>query len=108
FAADLELPPVSTNVFQRLIRNPHPDSSLAKERECAEMLCALFQNAPAVRIELLTWMAGRADLPALDWEELSLSFETEQPIGPKRDDLRITGWDGAYKQRLLWTVEVKV
>lgn len=108
FAANLELPPTTTNLFQRLIRNPHPDSGRAKERECAEMLCTLLQNAPAARVTLLTWMANQAGVPVLAWEKLSLTFETEQPIGPKRDDLRITGWDESGHQHLLWTIEVKV
>lgn len=108
FVADLQLPSTSTNLFHRLIRNPRPDSNFAKERECTEMLCALLQNAPVVRDTLLTWMASQAGLSEMAWETLALSFETEQPIGPKRDDLRITGWDAADTHRLLWTVEVKV
>src|SRR4051812_27951467 len=43
-AAELHLPADSTNIFQRLIRNPHADSEVAKEREYAEMVCSVLQN----------------------------------------------------------------
>src|SRR5687767_15050925 len=110
-ARELHLPSPSNNLFQRLIRNPHAESDRAKERECAEMLCALLQNAPGLRLQLLRWLGAKVLFDVEKLDRLRFNIDTEQPIGAKRDDLRIVGSpDGTEEQgpTLLWTVEVKV
>lgn len=108
-AAELALPSQSSNLFQRLIRNPHPESAVAKERECAEMLCSLLQNAPAVRTRIFQWMSRCVQLDIPDIDDLHFVIDTEQPIGAKRDDLRIIGFRAADAQpAVTWTVEIKV
>lgn len=109
--AELRLPPASINLFHRLIRNPRPESSSAKERECSEMVCLLLQNAPTVRRHLLGWMAAQVATEPSRLDGLSFRIDTEQPIGSKRDDLRIVAWSDALdgeRHDLVWTVEIKV
>jgi hypothetical protein len=108
---ELNLPPKVSNLFQRLIRNPHVESEQAKERECAEMLCVVLQNAPTLRRYLLGWMAGFVGLDAKCLDNLDLEIDTEQAIGSKRDDLRLVGRRGHDADgipALIWTIEVKV
>ena len=50
------LPTASANIFQRIIRNPRPDSPHARERECTEMLAAVLLNALALSRHLFRWM----------------------------------------------------
>src|SRR5688572_21962141 len=108
---ELHLPSPSNNLFQRLIRNPHAESERAKERECAEMLCALLQNAPGLRLHLLRWLGVQVGFDVEKLDRLRFTIDTEQPIGAKRDDLRIVGLPdapGEDRPALIWTVEVKV
>jgi hypothetical protein len=110
-AASLELPKPSENVYERLIRNPHLESATPRERECTEMLCSVLLNAPEVRRQFLQWLASLAAVSLPDLEEVEVSIDTEQPVGEKRDDLRIEAWlsDGNRTHRqLLWSIEVKV
>jgi hypothetical protein len=110
-ARELHLPSISTNLFQRLIRNPRPESYRAKERECAEMLCALLQNAPGLRLHLLRWLGAQVGLDMEKLDGLRFAIDTEQPIGTKRDDLRIIGLPDdpeADRPLLIWTIEIKV
>jgi len=110
FAGNLGLPAISQNLFQRLIRNPRLDSTNAKERECSEMLCSLLQNAPMIARRIFAWMAGRVEFDSRYLNDLTFVIDTEQPIGTKRDDLRIIGWKNPndMKPHLIWTVEIKV
>lgn len=111
FDTALGLPPLTTNLFQRLIRSPRIESQYAKERECTEMLCALLLNAPMLRWCLFGWMADQIGLPTETLDALTFEIETEQPIGNKRDDLRIVGRSidtTDLHPALIWTVEVKV
>ena len=112
-AADLDLPPPKENLFQRLIRNPHPNSDTPKERECTEMLAAVLLNTSDLRTDLLSWMGSLVGLDEDYWasDDYTLQIRTEQSIGSKRDDLRIEAWrlqDDEEILEVLWTVEVKV
>ncbi len=90
----LKLPPVSENIFRRLIRNPRAQSSRPRERECTEMLCAVLLNAPRLRSRILRWLGELCEYaPVFPVDDLELRIDTEQPIGAKRDDLRIEAWD---------------
>src|SRR5687768_14948505 len=73
---ELGLPPKSTNLFQRLIRNPHAESDQAKERECAEMLCVVLQQAPKLRLHLLQAMAGLVNLDMKRLDDLVFEVGT--------------------------------
>ncbi len=108
------LPSASTNIFQRIIRNPRPESANARERECTEMLASVLMNAPTLRRCIFRWMADMSDLDAeviKQIDDLDFDYITEGFIGRKRDDLRIEGRrvdDADENPFLLWTVEVKV
>lgn len=105
------LPLGPSNVFQRIIRNPRPDSPLARERECTEMLAGVLINAPALRRHLFRWMARRSGLNPDLIDGLEFDIGTEQFIGAKRDDLRVEGRRDRERDgpvALLWTIEVKV
>ncbi len=110
-AAELSLPTISTNLFQRLIRNPRAESDRAKERECCEMLCAILLNAPTLRNHLIRWMARHVGFPPAMLDDLMFAIDTEQAIGSKRDDLRVVATsDRSVDEHpvFIWTVEVKV
>jgi hypothetical protein len=106
----LDLPRAHHNLFSRLIRNPCPRDRPPRERECAEMLCAVLDTAPVVRDGIMQSLAERAGLgPLPDLDHQRPHIDTEQPIGTKRDDLRITVRDPESQElTLLWTIEVKV
>ena len=105
------VPPISENLFARLIRNPQVPDRPVRERQCTEMLCSLLLNAPELRGVLFRWLAGLAGGPE-SLEDLRWTATTEQAIGKKRDDLRIAGYrdsDEETSERVvLWTIEVKV
>jgi hypothetical protein len=110
---DLDLPSSKDNLFHRLIRNPHTQSEIPKERECTEMLAAVLINAPVVRNTLFTWMGVMTGLPSeiLADDGCSVRIRTEQSIGAKRDDLRVEIFrqnEEGENLLVLWTVEVKV
>jgi hypothetical protein len=109
-AIELELPASSENLFQRIIRNPRPESDQPKERECTEMFCAILQNAPALRNSVLCWMADKVRLNLPNPENLRFVFDTEQStVGAKRDDLRIVALSEHEQCPVFtWSVEVKV
>ncbi len=105
------LPADSDNLFQRIIRNPHIESAKPRERECTEMLCAVLLNTRELRLHLLRWLADLAGHSIPDLGNLDFAIDTEQPIGSKRDDLRIEGLrskDEEQERVFLWTIEVKV
>lgn len=104
----LNLPSSDRNLFGRIIRNPQPLGRPPKERECAEMLCAVLLNSEQLRNAILDWF-GNAVGQSIDWDELNVSIATEQQVGGKRDDLRISGrHTDTGVQSLLWSIEVKV
>jgi hypothetical protein len=108
---DLTLPRRDHNLFERIIRNPLPPGSTPKERECAEMLCAVLQNAPGIRYGLMAWLGEFVGYDGVPFDELDLHIETEQSVYGKRDDLRITGLYSDSEDEavaLLWTIEIKV
>lgn len=108
---ELELPKPEKNLFQRLIRNPHPDSAYSKERECSEMLCVLLQSGEVLQRCLLRWLADVTDFPRQKLEDYEFEFGTEQWMQGKRDDLRITAYARDSDQKLpvmIWNVEIKV
>jgi hypothetical protein len=49
-SSDLRLPAAADNLFQRLIRNPRPDSPHARERECTEMLDEARHTYPQLMV----------------------------------------------------------
>ncbi|HSZ59677.1 MAG TPA: hypothetical protein VK797_28800 [Tepidisphaeraceae bacterium] len=105
------LPERAANIFQRIIRDPRAGSANARERECTEMLASVLINAPIIRERVFRWMAIASNTDPKLIATLDLELRTEQPIGSKRDDLRIEGWqilEEKSRRRLLWTVEVKV
>lgn len=105
------LPDPEDNLFQRLIRDPHVESSNPRERECTEMLCAVLRNTEVVREKIFRWMAQISGVSIRGIDRLDFVIETEGSIGEKRDDLRIEGWretSQGRKRIVLWTVEVKV
>ena len=107
----LDLPSADTNLFERIIRNPFTSGGALRERECAEMLCAVLQNAGGLRAAIMAWLAGLAHGEALPLDDLEVSLGTEQSVYGKRDDLRITAQRRDAESDaldLLWTVEVKV
>lgn len=107
----LDLPRRETNLFERIIRNPLPPGSTPRERECAEMLCAVLQNAAGIRSGLLAWMGSLTGYAGIPVDELEFEIETEGSVEGKRDDLRITGQEPESEDdavTLLWTVEIKV
>lgn len=108
--AGLTIPTGNENLFERLIRDPTAPNRPARERLCAEMLCGLLMNTSATQQALLRLLANLADINLQEFDELDWSFATEQPIGTKRDDLRIEGWTHTDEPErvVLWTVEVKV
>lgn len=110
-SAELGLPETGDNLFQRIIRNPHVDARNPRERECTEMLCAVFRNTSIIQFHLLQWMAGHLEVNFEGIGSLRFEFETESLVGNKRIDLCIEGWrdtDEGRQRILLWTVEVKV
>jgi len=103
----------STNLFERIIRSPRPETPYANERKCTEMLASVLLNAPLLRQHLFRWMADVSGFgpDKIDIDALKFEIETERPIGAKRVDLRIDGHansDLDGPQSLLWIVEVKV
>lgn len=108
----LPLPKIEENLFHRIIRNPFPAGRAPRELACSQMLCAVLQNAPTLRLRLLQWLAKQANAATPDLGQLDFDFETEQrTIEAKRDDLRISGFSRDVDepcQVLLWTIEVKV
>jgi hypothetical protein len=99
------------NLFERLIRNPHPDSPLVKERECTEMLACVLIHAPRVRALIFEKWAETVGLSPSELTGLEFVIRTEQQIDGKRDDLRIEGFRRSVDRSepvLLWTIEVKV
>lgn len=105
---EVALPPAATNLFGRIIRNPVPHGRPPRERECAEMLCALLQNTTALRDAVLDALAELV-VESPDWPSLTLELSTEGAVtGGKRDDLRIEARDEDGRRVLLWSVEVKV
>lgn len=109
--SSLDLPRRADNLFERIIRNPLPPGSAPKERECAEMLCAVLLNAPDIRYALMKWLGDLSGYEGIPFDELDLHIETEQSVYGKRDDLRITGLPSDSEEEdfvLLWTIELKV
>ena len=104
------VPAKSKNIFQRIIRDPRPESAHARERECTEMLAAVLINAPSLRQHLFRWLAQLSGLDPKRIEELEFEFDTEASIGAKRDDLRIRGRRRLDDDQavLIWSIEVKV
>jgi hypothetical protein len=99
------------NIFERIIRDPTALHRPMRETLCTEMLCCLLLNAPVLRKQLLSWFAHETQVPADALLDLNWEIDTEQAIGRKRDDLRISGYlrsDQHDLLRVLWTVEVKV
>ncbi|MEX1368768.1 MAG: hypothetical protein AB1Z98_36910 [Nannocystaceae bacterium] len=93
-AEQLDLPRGRHNLFARIIRNPYPRDRPPRERECAEMLCGVLDNAPELRTVVMHWLAERARTgPLPDIDHHIVRIDTEQAIGTKRDDLRITARD---------------
>jgi len=101
----------SENVFQRIIRNPRPETPHARERECTEMLASVLLNAPILRRSLCRWMAEQSGLTPDLIDRLKIVVETERHVRAKRVDLWIEGHatseaEGVHS--LLWMMEVKV
>jgi hypothetical protein len=107
--AKLDLPDISSNLFQRLIRAAHPSDYYARERGCAEMLCLLLKGKTTVSKRLLGWFAKYAGYNG-NIDEINFRIDTEQQTSyGKRDDLRIIGRRaGCANVELLWTIEIKV
>ena len=77
------------------------------------MLASLLLISSPVRANLLAWLGELAKCPFPFWDddEVTCQILTEQPIGAKRDDLRIEAWRSTDKGETLvalWSVEVKV
>jgi len=105
------LPAPSSNLFQRIIRNPHADSPKARERECSEMLAAVLINAPSLRRHIFQCLAHLSGLNADLIDDLDFNIRTEHFAGAKRIDLCIEGRrssDSDDPPVILWTIEVKV
>jgi len=110
--AQAGVPKPTGNLFTRIIRDPTRPDRPMRETRCTEMLCAVLLNCPQQRAIIFKWMARAVNIPEDVIDELDWRLETERPIGSKRDDLRIEGWqstiDGDDSLEVLWTVEVKV
>jgi len=101
----------SKNIFERIIRDPTASHRPARERRCAEMLCAVLLNCQTFKIQTFEKLAGRCGWSTVPVSELEYEIDTEQSICGKRDDLRIEGFSGSGDERkrvLLWTIEIKV
>jgi len=86
-----DLPVRSNNIFQRVIRNPRPETPHARERECSEMLTSVLLNAPSLRNHLFQWMACQSGLDPNKIDIETLKIETERYICAKRVDMCIEG-----------------
>lgn len=100
----LDLPSQDQNIFARLVRD-----SVAIERQCSEIFCAVLLNAPALRDVIVHFLASRIGQSLNLQHDFEWRIRTETSIGRKRDDLRVEAWpvDG-NRCSLLWSIEVKV
>lgn len=107
----VDVPLITQNLFERIIRDPTNPDRPARETQCSEMLCALLLNCETLKLQFFEQFAAMFGWPNVSLAELDYDIETEQAIGSKRDDLRIEGFRVREDKRepvLLWTIEVKV
>lgn len=107
-AEDAEkLPPLSMNMFTRLVRNPFPASRRPRETACSQMLCVLLEHSAAFRN---SWLGKRLKLPLDD--QLEFDVQTEAITGgQKRIDLvfrAVERVEDSLRCRIVVAIEVKV
>lgn len=105
------IPSSSSNLFNRIIRNPHPDSAQPRERRCAEMLAALLINASTVREKISEWFGLLCKCPVNFENVTEIKVDTERSTWGKREDLILEGWNRNIENsepEFVWSVEIKV